>query len=199
MVEPQADGNMGSTESSPAHSAPAHSAPGHSAPAHSVEDLSPHSTENWTCVSRRIGAPRSEVYQALLDPRSVARWRVPLGMSAVVHEFDPRVGGSFRVSLAHADPTAAGKSVGRTDTYRGEFVALVADELVVETVRFESARPSMLGEMTVMTLLADTDGGTEIAVIHQGLPSGLAPDDNELGTTMALHRLARLLEQRSER
>ena len=35
-----------------------------------------------TQISRRINAPRSVVYRALLDARAVAAWRVPDGMSS---------------------------------------------------------------------------------------------------------------------
>lgn len=34
-----------------------------------------------TRVTRLINAPRERVYEALLDPAAVARWKVPGGMS----------------------------------------------------------------------------------------------------------------------
>jgi uncharacterized protein YndB with AHSA1/START domain len=45
-------------------------------------------------VARRIKAPRSAVYRALLDPRAVAAWRVPDWMTSQVHAFEPREGGA---------------------------------------------------------------------------------------------------------
>jgi Activator of Hsp90 ATPase homolog 1-like protein len=41
-------------------------------------------------------APRADVYRTLLDPRAVATWKVPSGMTCEVHAFDPREGGAFR-------------------------------------------------------------------------------------------------------
>lgn len=38
-----------------------------------------------------IDAPRGAVYRALLDPRSIAAWKVPDGMSSRVHELPPGV------------------------------------------------------------------------------------------------------------
>ena len=102
-------------------------------------------------------ASRAEVYRALLDADDVARWRVPSGMTAVVPGFEPRVGGTFRVSLTYDAPGAAGKTQGRTDTYRGRFAALVPDARVVEVIEFETADPAMQGEMTVTTTLTDAD------------------------------------------
>jgi uncharacterized protein YndB with AHSA1/START domain len=145
-------------------------------------------------VARRIKAPRSAVYRALLDPRAVAAWRVPDGMTSQVHAFEPREGGSFRISLTYEAPTARGKTEARTDTYRGKFVKLVPDQMVVESLAFETAVPEFAGQMTVTTTLADADGGTEVSLTFDGLPPGIRPADNELGTRMALAKLAALVE-----
>src|SRR5205807_3705938 len=40
-----------------------------------------------TRVRRLINAPRERVYNALLDPTAVSRWKVPSGMTSRVHEF----------------------------------------------------------------------------------------------------------------
>jgi hypothetical protein len=52
----------------------------------------------------------------------------------------------------------------------------------------------MRGEMTITTTLVDADGGADVIVVHEGVPSGVAPADNELGTRMVLDRLAALVE-----
>jgi uncharacterized protein YndB with AHSA1/START domain len=115
-------------------------------------------------------------------------------MTAQVHEFDAREGGAFRVSLTYDAPTGTGKTTSQTDTYHGHFAKLVPDEQVVEVVEFETADPGLRGEMTMTTTLADADGGTDIVFRHEGLPSGVAPADNETGTRMALAKLAALVE-----
>jgi uncharacterized protein YndB with AHSA1/START domain len=147
-----------------------------------------------TQASRHIRAPRSAVYRALLDAGAIAQWRVPAGMSSHVHEFDAREGGSFRVSLTYDAPTGTGKSASRTDTYRGHFVKLVPDEQVVEVFEFETADPDLRGEMTMTTTLTDADGGTDVLVVHEGVPDKVPPADNETGTQMALAKLAKLTE-----
>ncbi len=145
-------------------------------------------------ISRRIHAPRSAIYRALLDPDAVAAWRVPDGMTSRVHAFEPRVGGIFRVSLTYEAASATGKSGPRTDTYHGTFVQLVPDQMVVETLAFETARAEFAGQMTITTTLADADGGTDVCMSFDALPPGVAPADNELGTRMALAKLAALVE-----
>jgi uncharacterized protein YndB with AHSA1/START domain len=145
-------------------------------------------------IVRRIRAPRAAVYRALLDADAVAAWRVPAGMTSVVHEFDVREGGSFRVSLTYVEPTSAGKTVAQTDTYHGYFARLVPDEQVVEVLEFETADPELMGEMTITTTLVDVDGGTDVVVVHEGLPRGVSVVDNETGTRMSLDNLATLVE-----
>jgi ribokinase len=147
-----------------------------------------------TRVRRHVKAPRALVYRALLDPDAVARWRLPQGMTSQVHEFDAREGGSFRVSLTYESPSGTGKSSAHTDTYHGRFVKLVPDEQVVESVEFETADPTMRGEMTMTTTLIDAAGGTDILGVHEGLPPGIAPADNETGWQQAFERLALLVE-----
>ncbi|SNT66317.1 Uncharacterized conserved protein YndB, AHSA1/START domain [Asanoa hainanensis] len=148
-----------------------------------------------TRVLQHIAAPRAEVYQALLDPAAVARWRVPDGMTSEVHLFEAHEGGRFRVSLTYVDQTSSGKSSSHTDTYHGHFARLVPDEQVVEVFEFETDSPDLLGPMTMTTTLTDAEGGTDVLVVHEGLPDTIPAADNELGTRMALTNLARLVER----
>ncbi len=147
-----------------------------------------------THVRRFIEAPRERVYAALVDPDAVSRWRFPAGMTCEVHEFDARGGGTLRISLTYDAPDREGKTEGRTDTYHGRFVRLVPSEQVVEVDEFETSDPAMAGEMTITIDLADADGGTELVAVHDGLPAGVSPADNETGWREALARLAALVE-----
>ena len=150
-----------------------------------------------TRISRRVNAPRPKVYRALVDPGAVARWMVPTGMTSHVHVFDPREGGAFRISLTYDAPTGVGKTTARTDTHHGHFIELVPDEKVVEVVEFETADPTLQGEMTITISLVDANGGTEIVAVHDRLPPGLSPADNEAGWRSSLAKLAALVEAES--
>jgi hypothetical protein len=59
---------------------------------------------------------------------------------------------------------------------------------------FETEDPALRGEMTITITLVDADGGTEIVAVHEGVPPGVSPADNELGWRTALDRLAALVE-----
>ena len=119
---------------------------------------------------------------------------VPDEMTSEVHSFDGSEGGTFRISLTYDAPTTAGKTSSQTDTFHGRFVKLVANTGVVQVVEFESDDPAMSGEMTITYTLADADGGTDIVGVHENIPPGVAPADNELGFRMSLDKLAKLLE-----
>ena len=154
-----------------------------------AEASSPRVTE----TSRFIAAPRSRVYAALLDPALLPAWKVPHGMTLVVHEFDAREEGTLRVSLTYDAADGAGKSGAHTDTYRGRFVRLVPDELVVEADEFETDDSAMMGVMMSRISLRDAEGGTMLTARHEGVPPGVSLADNETGWRMALDRLAGLL------
>jgi uncharacterized protein YndB with AHSA1/START domain len=147
-----------------------------------------------THAAQLIRAPRPVVYQALTDAAAIARWRVPPGMTSEVHSFDPRVGGAFRVSLTYDAPTGTGKTTSHTDTYHGHFVELVPDERVVERLAFETSNPEMQGEMTITYALSDAVGGTALTAVHEGVPPGVAPEDNALGWEQSLRKLAAYAE-----
>lgn len=151
-------------------------------------------SSNSTHARRHVRAPRAEVYRALLDAQAVTTWMVPDGMTSHVHEFDAREGGRFRISLTYDAPTGTGKTTAHTDTYHGRFAKLVPDELVVEEMEFETGDPAMGGVMTVTYTLAEADGGTDLVAVHENLPPGISPADNELGWRMSLDKLVALVE-----
>lgn len=147
-----------------------------------------------TRVSLHIEAPRSRVYAALTDPDAIAQWKVPDGMTLVVHAFEAREGGKYRISLTYEEPGAAGKTSAHTDTYHGYFRELVLNERVVEVMEFETSNPEMQGEMTSTIELSDERAGTRLVAVHEGVPPGVAPADNEAGWRMSLGKLARLVQ-----
>lgn len=62
-------------------------------------------------------------------------------------------------------------------------------------MEFETTDPALQGEMTITYTLGDaTDGGTDLVGLHEDLPPGVRPEDNELGWSIAIGKLARLVE-----
>ena len=150
-----------------------------------------------TTTLRHVNAPREKVYRALLDADAVTTWMVPDGMTSHVHAFDAREGGSFRISLTYDEPGGSGKTTAHTDTYHGRFARLVPGERVVQTMEFETDDPAMRGEMKVTYTLTDAGGGTDVLAVHDDVPPGVSPADNEIGWRMSLDKLAAYVEARS--
>lgn len=121
---------------------------------------------------------------------------VPDGMSSVVHEFDVRPGGRFRISLTYDSSDAVGKTSSRTDTSHGRFVTLTPDEKVVQAVEFETDDPTLQGESIITYTLTRAGAETDVLAVHENLPPGVPPADNELGFSMSLAKLAALAESR---
>ena len=150
-----------------------------------------------TAVRAVLHAPRARVWAALVDPDAVAAWRFPEGMACTVHAFDAREGGELHVTLTYLDGEGAGKSSAQADSYRGRFVRLVPEELLVEADEFETDDPAFSGEMVMTIRLSDADdGGTVLEALHEGVPDAVSAEDNETGWREALARLAALVEDR---
>jgi len=147
-----------------------------------------------TRVRCHVNAPPARVYAALVDGGAVAHWMVPTGMTSQVHEFEGREGGRFRISLTYDAPTNTGKTSAQTDTYHGRFVTLLPGRRVVQVVEFETPNPALRGEMTITINLTEAAGGTHLDALHDQLPPGLPPADNELGWQLSLAKLKALVE-----
>lgn len=150
-----------------------------------------------TRLKVHLNATRSKVYNALIDGSLIAKWKVPTEMTCHVHEFNAYEGGTIRISLTYNDANETGKTIMNTDTYHGQFIRLVPNEEIVEADEFETEDPTMQGRMTITYTLTEADGGTDLLVVHEGLPSGVMASDNEIGWRMALEKLASLVEGES--
>jgi activator of Hsp90 ATPase-like protein len=96
-------------------------------------------------------------------------------------------GGPRKVCETHRDASAPGRRLRLRDDRRRRS----SGRRVSETDDAE-----LRGEMTITTTLTDAGVGTDVTMLHEGLPPGVPPEDNETGTAMALAKLAALLEPR---
>jgi hypothetical protein len=53
---------------------------------------------------------------------------------------------------------------------------------------------SALEKQTITMTLSDANGGTELHAVHDNLPAGIAPSDNDIGWRISLGKLAALVE-----
>jgi uncharacterized protein YndB with AHSA1/START domain len=117
-------------------------------------------------------------------------------MTGKVHEFDARVGGGYRMSLFYpsSEPVYRGKTSEREDRFTARFVELTPPTRIVEAITFDSVDPAFSGEMTMVVTFEDRDGGTEVTILFEHIPSGIRPEDNDAGTRSSLEKLARYIE-----
>ncbi|MCV3736560.1 SRPBCC domain-containing protein [Rhizobium sp. TRM96647] len=154
-------------------------------------------------VSRVILAPPERIYRALLDPVAVASWLPPKGMDARIVAFEPWEGGAYAVTLSYRDARGSGKTSADEDVVRGRFVRLVADEEVVQVMRFESDDPAFAGEMTItwalealgaLEALETVQAGTKVTATCANVPAGISKADHETGLRSTLDNLASFTE-----
>ena len=149
-----------------------------------------------TRTSKLIGAGPQELYAAFLDPAALVEWLPPGGMTGVIHEWDVRVGGGYRMSLFYPpdERSIRGKTGDREDIVRVRFLELAPPRRIVEAVSFVTADPAFFGEMTLTVTFEEVPGGTEVTLAFTNLPPGLRAEDNEAGSQLSLQQLARRFE-----
>src|SRR5215475_1534967 len=147
-----------------------------------------------TRTSRIIKAPCEALYRAFTDPAALAVWLAPGEMTGMVHEFDARVGGGYRMSLYYpsSEEVYRGKTSEREDRFRARFVELTPPTRIVEAITFDSEDPAFSGEMTMVVTFEDRDGGTEVAILFEQTPAGIRPEDNDAGARLSLEKLAHM-------
>lgn len=98
--------------------------------------------------SRVFDAPRELVFQAFRDPDRLARWWGPKGFTNTIHEFDPRPGGAWRLTMHGPD--------GNDHLNESVFVEVAEPERVV----FEHREPVHRFRMTLV--FAGQNGRTDL-------------------------------------
>jgi D-3-phosphoglycerate dehydrogenase len=117
-------------------------------------------TEDRIIVIRRtIPAPRQRVFDAWLDPATLARFMYPGDVTQATAEVDPRVGGQFRIVMTHGRGGAE---------HWGEYLVIERPARLSFTWISESTDRR---ETTVTIELSERrDGGTDLVLSHRGLP-----------------------------
>ena len=140
---------------------------------------------NEVRLHRVFAAPVGRVYRAFVDADAQAKWLPPHGFTCKVHEFDPRVGGRYRMSFTNF-------SGGDTHAFGGTWLELVPNERIVYSDRFED--PGLPGEMLTTVTLKAVSVGTELHVVQSGIPDAIPVEGCYLGWQDSLAQLKHLVE-----
>jgi uncharacterized protein YndB with AHSA1/START domain len=129
-------------------------------------------TDTAAEVEIRIAASPETVFDFFTDPDKMIQW---MGRSA---ELDPRAGGVLRCDIN-----------GR-DIARGEYVAVERPSRIVFTWGWEGEDPTVApGGSTVEVLFARDGEGTQLRLIHSGLPSAESAERHNHGWRHYAERL----------
>jgi uncharacterized protein YndB with AHSA1/START domain len=138
-------------------------------------------------VSRVIDAPAERIYDAFLDADALAKFSPPAGYTATYDHVEPEVGGTYRGTFTALETK-------ESHSFGGKYIELVPHKRIVQSDRFETDAPEMQGEMTVTITLKEGEGGTEVTVRQEGIPTPIPEEDAATGWGMSLENLARLVE-----
>jgi uncharacterized protein YndB with AHSA1/START domain len=136
-------------------------------------------------LHRVLRATPERVYRAFLDPDAMAKWLPPHGFTGKVHNIDPRVGGSYRMSFTNF-------TTGKSHSFGGEYLELVPHERIRHTDKFEDA--NLPGVMQVTITFRKVFVGTEVNITQEGVPDVIPPEACYLGWQESLTLLAQLVE-----
>lgn len=155
----------------------------------------PSSDNRRDIASRVIMAEPQTIYQAFLNPKSLATWLPPKGMSGHIDNFDPREGGTYKMTLTYEEEkSTSGKTSENSDVYQGKFLKMVPDKQIVQLVIFESEYPEFSGEMTQKWLFESMPEGTRVTIICENVPRGIRKVDHDIGLKSTLENLAIFVE-----
>jgi uncharacterized protein YndB with AHSA1/START domain len=134
-------------------------------------------------IRQLVSASRDAVFAAFTDPAELRRWHAPgPDFTVPVAEFDARVGGRFRIAMQPPDRDAP-------YTFAGVCREVKPGERLVYTSRWEP--PEEPAESLVTIELRPEGDGTEVVVLHDGLPDAAAAEAHTHGWTGTLASLAR--------
>lgn len=144
---------------------------------------------------RVLKASPGSVYDAMVDPDALVMWLPPEGMSGIMHQFDAREGGGYRMELVYGDPaSASAKSTDNSDIVTARYGPLDPGHLVVQYIDFVSDDPAFSGTMTMSWALEPQGEGTLVTITAQNVPSGISQADHAAGLASSLANLARYVE-----
>jgi uncharacterized protein YndB with AHSA1/START domain len=133
-------------------------------------------------ITRRIKATPKAIYDAWLDPATIARFMAGGADQRVTEAAtDPRAGGRFRIVMT------SDKAI----LHEGTYLDLVPHSLI----RFTWASPYSPADSEVTIRLAPVANGTEITLTQVKFLSEGARDGHKGGWTQILDRLATLMAE----
>jgi len=140
---------------------------------------------NTIRLHRVLRATPEKIYRAFLDGDAMSKWLPPNGFTGKVHHMDVKVGGTYKMSFTNF-------STGKSHSFGGEYLELVAHERIRYTDRFDD--PNLPGEIHTTITLKKVACGTELNIEQEGVPAVIPAEACYVGWQESLNLLAKLVE-----
>ena len=140
---------------------------------------------NTVKLHRALRATPDRVYRAFIDPEALVKWLPPHGFTGKVHQSEPRVGGSYKMSFKNF-------TTGESHSFGGKYLELVTNERIRHTDRFDDN--NLPGEMVTTITIKQVSVGVELNVVQEGIPDAIPAEACYLGWQESLTLLAQLVE-----
>ena len=133
------------------------------------------STEATLSICRTFDAPIERVFEAFTDPAVLDRWYGGELLDVTFHNVEPYPGGAFSFTMRGDDEVYE---------FECEFLEVVENERIVHTW--------YVGQVTYE--LRPVGGGTEVTLLHDGLPDQATTALHSEGWSAAFEKLETVLE-----
>ena len=140
---------------------------------------------NSVTLHRVLKTSPEKVYRAFIDAKAMAAWLPPYGFLCEVHQMDPQVGGTYKMSFTNF-------STGNAHSFGGKYLEMKPNEFLKYSDKFDD--PNLPGEMTTTVWLKKVIGGTELRVTQEGIPEVIPAEMCYMGWQDSLDKLTKLVE-----
>ena len=140
---------------------------------------------NTIRLHRVVRTTPEKIYRAFTDADAMCKWLPPHGFTGKMHQFDAKVGGTFRMSFTNF-------GTGDSHAFGGKYLELVPHERLRYTDKFDD--PNLPGEMIVTVVLKKVSCGTDVNITQEGVPAVIPAEACYLGWQESLNQLAQLAE-----
>ena len=140
---------------------------------------------NTIRLHRVLRGKPERVYKAFLNAEALAKWLPPFGFTCTVHQFEGKVGGTFKMSFTNF-------TSGNSHSFGGKYLELKPNELIRYTDKFDD--PNLPGVIQVTVTLKAVSCGTDLNIVQAGIPDVIPVEMCYLGWQESLAALAKLVE-----
>lgn len=140
---------------------------------------------NNVSLQRVLKTSPEKLFRAFAEPAALASWIPPYGFLCMVHEFDFKENGSFKMSFQNF-------STGSSHSFGGKYLEIKTNEFLKYNDTFDD--PNLPGEMITSVWIKKVLVGTEIKILQENIPSLIPVEACYLGWQESLDKLMRLVE-----